>query len=510
MPRYITIQDVDILLKNSNLTALKDLQLPPNVRLQDAIIYRALNLVEVKDMEYIIKESRARFWNKVYQTIISKMLEQETLRKYVPFVLIEWLSMVFMILSIYFRDQFKSIGGAGFKSPFTISNKVLLAFLDGLFNEDFINLLEKHGLKEIFNAFLWSYGLTYKYLAEIAKEEERANVKEILDKILKFLDFVDIDSILSNPYARIILSSLIFMPLNVALKYKIKKKCEFPLDVKKILELIEDTYSQVENFSDLVQRVHVSISKALNYAISNQMEEGIRILRELGKIIFNEKMDINLFGLTERILLKVPVETSALELPPIHVLINLSDELSEVGLVLIPNEVQKAVINTFFETRLLLQSLFILYPEEIKTFIEKALEDEWASITLLTVFGSISSRLLETLGIFIENSKILPESERFLDIIISLLRSMFERTKALVKNDFPVSVKRIIVFPLYREAFYTSARITPQIRSALEKIPKGKEFLKLLDDIFSFIESITKPKIEKKKEEPKDIADLYI
>ena len=510
MPRYITIRDISILLENINLSALKELRFSPDIKLQDAIVYRALNLVEVKDMEYIIKESRVRFWNRAYQTIICKMLDQESLKKYVPFVLIEWLSMVFMILSIYFRDQFKSIGGARFKSPFVISKGVLLAFIDSLLDENFLNTLKMHNLKEIFDAFLWSYGLTYKYLSEIAKEEERDSVKDVLDRILKLLDSIDFNLILNNSYAKIILSSLIFMPLNVALKYKIKRKGEFPLDIVRMLKLIEDTYSEAESFLDLVQRVHIGISKALNYAISGQIEEGIKILRELGKAIFDEKMNINLFGVTERVLLKVPVEASALELPPIHVLINLADELSEVGLILVSNEIQKAIINTFFETRLLLQSLFILHPTKVKTLIEKALEDEWASITLLTVFGSVSSRLLETLGLFIEDSKILLESEKFLEIVINLLNSMFERTKALIRDDFPISIKRIIIFPLYREAFYTGARVTPQIRSALEKIPKGKEFLKLLDDIFSFIESITKPKVEKKREEPKDIADLYI
>lgn len=528
-PRSTTIWDLFLMLSESSINLKEILKDPYNlgVNLRTKLIHLTLrhlkSLVKKSPERIIINSNDLSYWLRNSSLILNtliKLEEKESARA----LAFNFISTLFFLITVYVMKNINS-------------NSEMLEFLDGFkFDEDAIKTLisvfnnkdweenlTKLNIIDIFNLLTSFYSISIKKILEHSNIDTKKKIFALIEPFLKFSDEKELLKLLDKVInlvisekdsllIRIIISSLTILIEGLSREILKTSDSTAVSYLKKFLEKIisfyslKDLYLVYRDFNVLGLETCVKI---LYDIINNDIDSALKTLNKLGHILLQEKT--NLIGITEHTILKLPPETFSLTPPLTPPPIELRDRLSSSALLMIINEILDEVISSSIERKNILKSALILAPNNFKKFLFKAIVDPISSLALMFLIGIPSVLLFETI-IFITaqrdekfSAKIISTIIDTLNVLLSAKKKILEHLEKKYFHDYPEYIE-LASFYVYRDIFFISLLMTDKTRQKLLRNKYGKKLIKILDDIYNYLEKIYGRAPIVKRE---DISELF-
>ena len=524
-PRFTTIWDLFILSQKAdieieevtnNLTKLsKDIR----KRLAQLTLSRIRPLLRRKNRRSYIYAEDIRFWlHSIYEIIIAlRDLKRKDDARAIAF---NFLSIYFFIITLYAiwrgagPSNLVELMGKG-----EIERESINELLKVVQSERWRNLFSSINFSDAFNSLLIMYASSLKKMLEYSDKKIREtlylelhpilNVVEKDDEIVNYYQRILEKKKLDPQFLRVFLSSII-MPLDALAKEFIIKHGEKSSDsLLKMVDMLSTFKDNSLRFNDLgLESIQTSI-RIVKALLSNDLLKAIKELRSFGeKLMAEKKITI---GVTERALLKIPPEIYSMPPPITPPPIELRDRLADASLLTTVNEVIEEVISSGLERKSLLRIPLIVKPAIFEKFLFHALSNPITSLALLFLIGVPIAFLLETSIILLDIDKGKIPNElitSLFKISYKLLLTTYNMTRYLEKKYGwkTTENRRLLSFYIYRDIFFTSTLLTHKIQEYLKTEKTGKKLLKVLQEVYRYLEGIHGKRLEKKE----DISDLFV
>lgn len=495
LPRTITsrdlyrlLEELDFKIENTDLETINTYQ-KINKKLAALVFHFLKPIIISKRTSIIIRRENLERWFKLETALMRLLLENNHMYE-ARVAAISFIREYIFLLSLYiiigdiFENKKRIVRGK-------FDEDALLFLLDKANDPELLDILEALDLKLDFQLAIQVYFLSMEETLRSAFKETNASKAflSILSKYKKNEDYllglIKVAQENQDKRARLV-DNLIFLVSIFTRKYLVTGGQ--PSILSELLDILNTSISEQPKYQDILWRI---LNDAISVLKTKPLNPQVIVekLENLGLSILNQKLIHGNFN--ERVFLRIPPEARLLFMPPLMSPINLKDIYITVSVDFVINETLQAFTGPILE----LQNIFSLILTQPQDAIEKTinaiLDSPLASYGASFILGSIGSWLVDnTIAIIFAHEANEASINKILNLTFMYFNNLYKETKKLLETTDTPYIRKFLTYPLFRETYFASSKITSEVLSKLRKYPLGQKLINLLNKISTLLDEV--------------------